>query len=140
MANHYTREIPQLRERDLTQLKDWSKIFASKALRATIILEVADGHSDQRVSEKLGISRATVGKWRRRFLKKGFDGLVDSPRSGKPRVISDEQVEEIIKKTLESTPKDGTRWCRKKMAQETGVSSTTIGRIWSTYGLQPHLV
>ena len=92
------------------------------------------------MAEQLDISRATVGKWRRRFLDNGCDGLIDLPRSGKPRTVSDDVVEEVVVKTLESIPRNATHWSRSKMSEATGVSMTTVGRIWRAFGLKPHLI
>ncbi len=92
------------------------------------------------IAEKLGPSRATVGKWRRCFLEKGCDGLLDLPRPGKPRTVSDEEVEQVVAKTLESIPRNATHWSTRKMSDATGVSTTTVGRIWRAFGLKPHRV
>ena len=77
-------------------------------------------------------------KWRSRFARDGLDGLVDEPRPGKPRTITDQQVEEVIIKTLESTPKNATHWSTRSMASEVGLSQTAVSRIWRAFGLQPH--
>jgi transposase len=92
------------------------------------------------VVAKLGCAEATVGKWRRRFVAKRLDGLVDEPRPGGPRSISDEQIEQVLVATLERTPKDATHWSRASMAAEAGLSRSTVGRIWRAFGLKPHLV
>jgi transposase len=83
---------------------------------------------------------ATVGKWRRRFVTDRLDGLFDEPRPGGPRSISDEQIEQVIVATLERSPKDATHWSRASMAAETGLSKSTIGRVWRAFSLKPHLV
>jgi len=85
------------------------------------------------------VTAASVGKWRRRFCELRLDGLVDEPRPGRPRTISVEQVERVVVDTLESTPKDATHWSRSKMAERSGLSRSTIGRIWNTFDLKPHL-
>ena len=79
-----------------------------------------------------------MGKWRRRFLESGLDGLSDEPRPGAPRTISDEQVEAVVVATLERTPANATHWSRAAMAAESGLSRSTVGRIWKTFGLKPH--
>jgi transposase len=84
------------------------------------------------------MTNATVGKWRARFVAEGVAGLLDEPRSGAPRRISDDQVEAVIVKTLESTPRDATHWSVRSMAAETGVTRQTVHRIWKAFGLQPH--
>ena len=80
----------------------------------------------------------TVGKWRRRFLKERIEGLSDEPRPGRPRTLTDEQVAEVIERTLETTPADATHWSIRSMARESGLSHTTIRRIWAAFSVQPH--
>jgi transposase len=124
----------------------WSRRAKSSqalALRCRIVLGCAeDGglRSNQDVAAQLGIWPQTVTKWRRRFLDRRLAGLVDEPRPGAPRRISDERVEEVIVKTLEATPADATHWSRASMAAESGLSKSTIGRVWKAFGLKPHLV
>jgi transposase len=124
----------------------WSRRAKSSqalALRCRIVLGCAeDGglRSNQDVAAQLGIWPQTVTKWRKRFLDRRLAGLVDEPRPGAPRKISDEQVEDVIVKTLEATPADATHWSRASMAAESGLSKSTIGRVWKTFGLKPHLV
>ena len=89
---------------------------------------------------KLAITQQTVGKWRERFAANRINGLVDAPRSGHPRTISDQKVEEILTKTLEGTPKHRTHWSRRGMAKEAGVGQDTVGRIWRAFGVKPHIV
>ena len=90
------------------------------------------------MAEQLGISSATVGKWRSRFLEHRLDGLVDDPRPGRPATVTAEQVEDVVVNTLEQIPKNATHWSRAKMAERTGLSKSTIGRIWKTFELKPH--
>ncbi len=108
------------------------------AQRSRIVLEAADGRTNSEIAERLGVSRPTVTRWRRRFAERGVDGLVDEPRPGRPRTITDEHVEEVVVKTLESTPKDATHWSTRSMAKEVGLTQNAILRIWHAYGLQPH--
>ena len=121
----------------------WSRRATSSqalALRCKIVLGCAEGKANTQVAAELGIWPQTVGTWRRRFVESRLDGLVDEPRPGGPRTISDEQVEAIVVATLERTPKGATHWSRASMAAETGLSKSTVGRIWKAFGLQPHRV
>ena len=108
------------------------------ALRSRIILRCATGLSNTAVARELGVTDQTVCKWRGRFVKRGTAGLLDEPRSGVPRKITDDQVEAVIVKTLEATPHDATHWSTRSMAAATGLSRPTINRIWRAFGLQPH--
>ncbi len=108
------------------------------ALRARIILRSATGLPNTQVAAALGITVHTVGKWRRRYIQRGVAGLLDEPRSGAPRRISDDQIEAVVVKTLESTPRNATHWSTRGMAQASGLSDTTVLRIWRAFGLQPH--
>ena len=133
----------ELAEGERDQLLRWSRRATSAqslALRSRIVLACADGLDNKQVAAKLGIVPATVGKWRRRFVERRMDGLLDEPRPGGPRSISDEQIEAVIVATLERTPKDATHWSRASMAAATGLSRSTIGRIWREFRLKPHLV
>ena len=100
----------------------------------------AAGQSNTELAERLGVTRMTVAKWRGRFVRDGVEGLLDEPRPGRPRTIGDEKVEEVITKTLESTPRDATHWSTRSMAAEVGLSQTAVSRIWRAFGLQPHRV
>lgn len=108
------------------------------ALRCRIILACATGASNVDVAAQVGSTSHAVGRWRRRFVEHRIAGLGDMPRSGGPRTITDEQVAEVITKTLESTPSDATHWSTRGMAASTGLSQSTVSRIWRTFGLQPH--
>ncbi len=110
------------------------------ARRARIVLLAADGLSNLAIAEKLGVSRLTVGTWRRRFAGKRLDGLADEPRPGAPRKIGDDKIAEVVTRTLETAPDDATHWSRRSMARATGLSATTVHRIWGAFGLQPHRV
>jgi transposase len=110
------------------------------AMRARIVLFCGEGMRNSEVACKLRITGATVGKWRARFREEGLDGLLDEPRVGAPRKITDRQIEEVVTKTLESMPANSTHWSTRLMAAETGLSQNAIVRIWHAFGLQPHRV
>lgn len=115
-----------------------SKSAQAHALRARIVLRCAEGLTNQAVAEELRVTGQTVGKWRRRFVRQRIAGLLDEPRPGTPRKLADSEVERVIARTLESKPKDATHWSVRSMAEATGLSSTSIYRIWSAFQLQPH--
>jgi len=129
---------------EVAQLTAWSrrpKTAQALALRSRIVLRCAQGEGVDKntvVAEELGIGRGTVAKWRSRFLVDRLDGLLDEPRPGRPRTISDAQVEEVITKTLEAAPRDATHWSTRSMATEVGLNQTAVSRIWRAFGLQPH--
>lgn len=102
------------------------------------MLRCADGLTSKEVAAERGHAEHTAGKWRRRFAEHRIEGLSDEYRAGRPRTISDARVAEIIKQTLETTPKNATHWSIRSMAAGTGYSHTTIRRIWNAFGLQPH--
>ncbi|HZZ81895.1 MAG TPA: helix-turn-helix domain-containing protein [Gemmataceae bacterium] len=108
------------------------------ALRARIVLACADGQTNTEVATALNITQPTVGKWRRRFVQDRLDGLVDEPRPGAPRTVTDAQVEEVITRTLESKLDNATHWSTRSMAKTVGLSQSAIVRIWHAFGLQPH--
>lgn len=128
-------------ERDeLERLARRSRTNRNLAQRAKIILRSGSGLSNKSVAAKLRTSTTTVVTWRRRFMDGGVAALYDEARPGAPRKITDEDVESIVVKTLESKPKGRTHWSTRKMAEAAGVSASTVGRIWRTFGLQPHIV
>jgi len=128
-------EVQQLKE-----LARRPKSSQALALRARIVLACASGLSNTQVASRLHVSRPTVGKWRERFRRHGLAGLQDEPRPGAPRSISDEQVERVVRATLETRPEQGTHWTTRQMAKKMGLSQTAIVRIWRAFGLQPHRV
>ena len=117
-----------------------AKSSQALALRSKIVLSCAKGRDSKEVAAQLNCAEATVGKWRRRFVAERLDGLVDKPRPGRPPSISIEQVEAIVVATLEETPKNATHWSRASMAKRSGLSQTTIGRIWEAFELKGHRV
>jgi transposase len=110
------------------------------AQRARIVLRCATGASNQAVARELGATRLTVGRWRQRFVTKRLDGLLDEPRPGAPRKITDADVERVIRLTLETAPRDATHWSTRAMARRAGLSQTAISRIWRAFVLPPHRV
>jgi transposase len=110
------------------------------AMRARIVLAAAEGETNTAIAEAVGAHPVTVGKWRRRFVEAGIDGLHDEPRPGAPRTVTDADVERVIVKTLEEQPADATHWSTRSMAEATGMSQTMVSKIWRAFGLKPHLV
>jgi len=108
------------------------------AFRARIVLKADEGMSNLRISQSLETTRMTVAKWRDRFAADRLDGLLDEARSGRPRQIGDDKVEEIVERTLHSRPRGATHWSRRVLAKALGVSPSTVNRVWRTFGLQPH--
>ena len=122
-------------------LKAWTRrrtTAQALALRARIVLAAAGQLTNAEIAELEGISRPTVTKWRNRFAAKRLEGLTDEPRPGRPRTITDEQVERVVITTLESRPKNATHWSTRSMAKEAGVTADAVLRIWHAFGLQPH--
>ena len=116
------------------------KTAQALALRARIVLGCAAGLSNKAVAAREGVTAQTVGKWRRRFVERGLDGLLDEPRPGAPRKIDDAKVEHVIVQTLENRPHAATHWSTRSMARHSGLSTSSVGRIWRAFGLQPHRV
>ena len=129
-------------DEDRVVLERWSKrpkTPMSVAQRARIVLLAAEGLNNNVVADKVGVNQATVGKWRKRYLERGVDGLIDEPRPGAPRTISDAAVEEVVVRTLEETPPDATHWSTRDLAKRVGMSPSSVGRIWQAFGLKPWL-
>ena len=124
--------------RELSSLARRSRTLPQVARRARIVLACAKGMSNTAVARKMRLNDKTVGKWRARYIERRLEGLLDEPRPGAPRKITDDQVEEVITRTLESTPRDATHWSTRSMAKATGLSRMTISRIWQAFRLQPH--
>ena len=117
---HRSRTVPQL------------------ALRARIVLRCAAGETHTAIAADLHVTKQTVGKWRQRFVEERVPGLLDEPRPGAPRRVSDAAIEAAIVRTLESTPRDATHWSTRTLAKEVGLSQSTVSRMWRAFALQPH--
>jgi transposase len=123
------------------QLEAWArrrKSAQALAQRSRIVLAAAEGLKNTEIAERLAITRGMAAKWRSRFAELRLDGLLDEPRPGRPRTINDAQVEEVIVRTLETTPRDATHWSTRSLAREVGLTQTAVSRIWRAFGLQPH--
>ena len=130
-----------LTDEEREQLTRWTrrgKTAQALALRSRIILACASGLSNKDVATTLECSAPTVTKWRQRFVEHRLDGLSDEPRPGRPALITTEQVEDIMVATLESTPTNATHWSRAKMAERSGLSKSSVGRIWKAFNTKPH--
>ncbi|MFD7170143.1 IS630 family transposase [Streptomyces violascens] len=131
-----------LSETERAELTRWArqaKTAQYLALRAKIVLRCAEGGTNKEIAAELSIAHNTVNRWRSRFVRLGLDGLTDEPRPGRPPSILLDQVEDVLTATLESTPRKDTHWSRASMAQHSGLSKSTIGRIWKKFDLKPHL-
>jgi transposase len=135
-----TLQLSEEEHEKLRMIAGRRKSAQAMAMRARIVLHCGQGMSNSAVARKLQITGATVGKWRERFRRFGLDGLLDEPRVGAPRKITDRQVEQVVIKTLESMPAHSTHWSTRLMAAATGLSQNSIVRIWHAFGLQPHRV
>ena len=130
-----------LTDEECEQLARWARRRKSSqalALRSRVVLGCGEGLSNKEVAAREGCAAVTVGKWRSRFVEARLDGLVDDPRPGRPPTVTAEQVEDVVVATLESTPANATHWSRSKMAKRSGLSDSTIGRIWKAFELKPH--
>jgi transposase len=130
-----------LSDEEREQLQAWArrrKSAQALAQRSRIVLAAASGKSNSWIAAEMGITRGMVAKWRTRFAVQRLDGLLDEPRPGRPRTISDAQVEEVVVRTLETTPKEATHWSTRSLAAELGLSQSAVARIWRAFGLQPH--
>ena len=130
-----------LSDDERAQLESWARrrtSAAGLALRSRIVLAAAEGGSNVALAERLGVARSTVRIWRNRFAERRLDGLVDEPRPGRPRTVSDTDVERLITETLETAPTDATHWSTRSMAAHLGMSQSTVSRVWRAFGLAPH--
>ena len=136
------KQLLTVSDEDREVLVRWSKRPKSPqsiAQRARIVLFAAAGMSNVAIADRLDVNQATVVKWRKRFIERGLDGLLDEPRPGAPRTISDADVEAIIVRTLEDKPADSTHWSTRDLAKRSGISQSSVTRIWSAFGLKPWL-
>src|SRR5215470_18005866 len=123
------------------QLIEWTrrhKTSQALALRARIILACAQGESNSEVAKRCRVIRQTVGKWRRRFVERGLEGLLDEPRPGAPRSHDDAKIEQLIATTLNERPAEATHWSTRLLARKLKLSQSTVSRVWRAFGLQPH--
>ncbi len=135
------KAVLELAEEERDRLQRWARRRESSqalALRSRIVLACAQGKDNKSVAAELRCSQATVGKWRGRFVEHRLDGLTDDDRPGRPASVTAEQVEDVVVATLESVPANATHWSRAKMAERSGLSKSTIGRIWKSFELKPH--
>src|ERR1700686_3336759 len=131
-------ELSSGQREQLESIANSRSLPAGLVNRARIVLRSAAGDTNQQIARRLGLSKATVGKWGRRFLQQDVSGLHDELRPGRPRPISDERVAQLVRKTLDTKPKDGTHWSIRQIARQTRLSKSTVHRIWQAFGLEPH--
>lgn len=130
--------LTDLEQRELTSLAHRARSAPAVARRARIVLACGAGGDNKAVARRLRLAPATVGKWRQRFVAQRTAGLFDEPRPGAPRQVTDAQIEEVVVRTLERTPRGATHWSTREMARAMQLSAMTISRIWRAFGLQPH--
>lgn len=124
--------------RQLESMANSRSLPHSTVIRAKIVLMAADGMTNTDIAPKVGLSKGMVGLWRRRFLNQGVEGLQDEPRPGRPRSVNDQEIAEVIEKTLSTKPQGQTHWSCRTMSKEMGLSKDTINRIWRAFNLKPH--
>lgn len=136
MQHHSRLQAIELSQQELEQLRRWAhsrRGARALALRSRIVLRCHDGCTNREVARQLHVTTQTVGKWRARFVARRLAGLVDEPRSGAPRSISDTLVEAVLAKTLHEQPPDATRWSSRRLAHELGISQRAVLRIWRAF-------
>ena len=130
--------LTELERTELASMAARRNTAQAMALRCRVVLACAEGTQNKDVAARLDVCEDTVGKWRRRFITHRLEGLRDEPRAGAPRSIDDERIEAVIVQTLESLPPSATQWSSRGMAQASGLSVSSVQRIWRAFGLQPH--
>ncbi len=141
MRKAITITLDEVEREGLERLKSGRRVAVRLAERAAIVLHAADGLENQEIGEVMGISRQKAGRWRQRYAELGLTGIEkDAPRPGRHRRIGAERRAAVVRKTLHEKPEGQTHWSRSTMATATGLSESTIGRIWREHGLKPHLV
>ena len=128
---------------DQEQLLNWTrrpKTAQALAMRARIVLLASEGASNSAIAIQVAATKQTVGKWRQRYLDQGLDGLLDEPRPGAPRKLTDQAIEAVLTRTLESQPEAATHWSTREMARACGLTQTAVSRIWRAFSLAPHRV
>jgi transposase len=133
-------ELTDEEERELRTVLRTPSAPQHQAIRARIVLRAAQGATNLQIAGELGVSQPTVGLWRRNFHERGLEGLIDARRPGRPREIDDDGVQRVLAKTLESPPDGTTQWSVRRLAAATGVSASTVHRIWRDHKLKPHQV
>jgi transposase len=133
-------ELSDEEERELRAVLRTPSVPQQQALRARIVLRAAEGVANTQIAAETGVSLPTVGLWRRNFCERRLEGLADAPRSGRPRQIDDEEVQRVLAKTLQPPPDGTTQWSVRRLAAATGISPTTVHRIWRDHKLKPHQV
>src|SRR4029453_1536733 len=130
--------LTETERRELESMAHRSRSAPTLARRARVVLACPEGVDNGSVARRLRVSTTTVWKWRSRFVSERVAGLLDEPRPGAPRKIGDKDIEDVIVRTLESTPRGATHWSTRSMAKATGYSHMTVSRVWRAFGLQPH--
>src|SRR5947199_8305239 len=133
-----TLELSSGQGQQLESIAGSRSLPAGLVNRARIVLMSAAGETNQQIARRLGLSQATVGKWRRRCWQQDVTGLHDELRPGRPRSIGDESIARQVRKTSETKPEDGTHWSLRQVARHTQLSKSTVHRIWQAFGVQPH--
>lgn len=129
----------ELTDGERAQLIEWSQTTSDLKLRCKIILACAEGKTNEEIAAELRIHPDTVSKWRNRFVHSRMDALAGLKPRGRPVTVTPEQIELVVTATTRESPKDGTRWSRASMARYSGLSTSTVGRIWRAFELRPHL-